>query len=620
MNDELLQYYQQELAYVRRDAQRFGEAHPTVAPRLRIDAEGSRDPYVERLIEAFAFLSARTRLRIDDALPAIGRGLMDVLAPHYQRPVPSMSIVQFRLPDSEAGVAQGRTVPRHATMDLEQGSRDVGRFRTTQEVRVLPVHVTGLQVTAGASAPEGTVGPDCPAALVLTLETLRCELPFSDLELDPFVLYVDGDASAANALFELLAGRLGDAVLQVDPTRGVRGDADRIRFEPVGFDDDESVLPHPRRSFRGFRILTEFFALPERFRFVALRGLDGAALATAGPVIRLVFPISRPPAILERLDDSDMLKPGCTPIVNLFECSCEPFRSKGTSAQERVIANPRNDDWEVYSVDAVSVASGGVERQIPPIYGTSSFSRSGAQLYWHADRVQVPGTGAGASAWREETELTFVDPEAVPASPSREDVTVNVTCVNRGLYESIRSGMGRTTLRLSDAGTLAPPTMLLEPTPLRRVPSGRHPDAARGIVWRLVSHLALGRLSMVEGPQGGDGAEELRSLLYLYDYAMTPAGRNRIDGIRAVSRRHRTARVGAMDQASVARGTETTIRFDPEKFSDNSLYLFATVLERVLALSCAVNSFSCIVVRTTEHGTEEPFATWIPRAGDQPLL
>jgi type VI secretion system protein ImpG len=51
---DLLHYYVQELAYLRRAGVSFAQRYPKVASRLELSENESPDPHVERLIEAFA--------------------------------------------------------------------------------------------------------------------------------------------------------------------------------------------------------------------------------------------------------------------------------------------------------------------------------------------------------------------------------------------------------------------------------------------------------------------------------------------------------------------------------------------------------------------------------------
>ncbi|MFW5828820.1 MAG: type VI secretion system baseplate subunit TssF, partial [Planctomycetota bacterium] len=86
-------YFQDELHYLRELGRDFSRHHPELAPFL---AESSSDPSVERMLEGFAFLTSKLREKIDDELPEVSEALLQVLAPHFVRPIPSLTIMQCR--------------------------------------------------------------------------------------------------------------------------------------------------------------------------------------------------------------------------------------------------------------------------------------------------------------------------------------------------------------------------------------------------------------------------------------------------------------------------------------------------------------------------------------------
>src|SRR6516165_8037003 len=112
MSDELLPHYNRELSYVRRLGAEFAKAHPKIAGRLRPGPDASEDPHVERLIQAFAYLNARTRAKLEDDFPELTDALLGVLYPHYQLPVPSMAVVQLELDRGQNELTTGYRVAR----------------------------------------------------------------------------------------------------------------------------------------------------------------------------------------------------------------------------------------------------------------------------------------------------------------------------------------------------------------------------------------------------------------------------------------------------------------------------------------------------------------------------
>src|SRR5512135_1604429 len=139
MSDELLPYYNRELSYIRRLAAQFAEAHPKIAGRLRLGPDASDDPHVERLIEAFAYLTARVRHKLDDDFPELTEALLGVLYPHYQAPLPSMAIVQLQLDPRQTELTVGHVVPRHSPLETEPIQGEPCRFRTCYPVTLWPI-------------------------------------------------------------------------------------------------------------------------------------------------------------------------------------------------------------------------------------------------------------------------------------------------------------------------------------------------------------------------------------------------------------------------------------------------------------------------------------------------
>ena len=85
-------YYQQQLQNLRELTREFSKVHPAIAPML---SGTTSDPDVERLLEGVAFLTGLLHRKLDDEFPEIIHGLMDIIFPHYLRPIPSTSIVMF---------------------------------------------------------------------------------------------------------------------------------------------------------------------------------------------------------------------------------------------------------------------------------------------------------------------------------------------------------------------------------------------------------------------------------------------------------------------------------------------------------------------------------------------
>ncbi|RPJ11367.1 MAG: type VI secretion system baseplate subunit TssF, partial [Deltaproteobacteria bacterium] len=95
MDDDILNYYERELTFIRELGVEFAKKYPKIAGRLLLEPDKCEDPHTERLIEAFAFISGRIHKKIDDDFPELTEALLNVLYPHYINPIPPVSIVRF---------------------------------------------------------------------------------------------------------------------------------------------------------------------------------------------------------------------------------------------------------------------------------------------------------------------------------------------------------------------------------------------------------------------------------------------------------------------------------------------------------------------------------------------
>ncbi len=612
MGNELLPFYNRELSYIRRLAAQFAEAHPKIAARLRLGADVSEDPHVERLIEAFAYLTARIRYKLDDEFPELTESLLGVLYPHYQAPIPSMTVVQFGLDSGQNEVTEGHIIPRHTLLETEPIQGEPCRFRTAYPVTLFPI-----EVKAAALARPPVRAPDSPwtkkAASVLRL-SLACRaktVRFADLNLGALRFFLKGQAQHVFRMYELLFNHAQGVALanMVNEAAPVVLPADRLR--QVGFERDEGLLDYPARSFLGYRLLSEFFAFPQKFLFFDLAGLDRQALARIGNTLEIFIYFDQADPDVEQNLDAEMFCLGCSPLVNLFSKRAEPIALTQTQFEYRVVPDARRPlAHEVYSVDRVTAISPeGVQQEYRPFFSIKhALDARSAASFWHTSRRPAEPT-EGPVDNGTEVFLSLVDLGFNPSAPADWTLSVETTCLNRDLAHRLPFGGGQPHLQFTEGGALVSDiTCLMPPTRTLR------PALKRGALWRLISHLSLSHLSLVEG---GEQADALREILKLYDYADSPETRAIIDGVLAVKSRRITSRVGKDLASGFCRGLEVTVQLDEEKFIGSGLLVFGSVLERFLALYCSINSFTRLVALT--KGKEGVYRRWAPRAGEKLL-
>jgi type VI secretion system protein ImpG len=584
LQDDLLEYYRRELAYLRVQAGDFAARYPKVAQRLDLSDAESPDPHTERLIESVAFLTARIHRDLDRQFPAVATSLLENLCPSLTQPVAAMTVVQMTLDPSEGKVTAGLRVPRGTALTTTAGTGQTCRMRTAWDLTLWPLRVAGVRL-------------EDPRTLRVDL---RCDegLQANELELDVLRLHLGGDLLTTMPLHELLVTGLEQVQVQADDGTCVRLAADSLA--EVGFDEGQEVLTQPAHAHPAYGLLQEYFAFPRKFQFFDVRGLRGCLGAGKGFALRLVF--NRSARVLSLLSPEHFVL-GCVPAVNLFEQTSEPVVIDHRQHEYLLIPDLQRDAvTEVHSVQAVIASDPQADRpnEIPSVYAEPALQGAeGADLFWTLRReTSLRRDIAGTDVF-----IGFVDRRDARAVPETPVVYARLLCTNRRLAEQLAPGTRFFGQGVSTA------------TRIRAVyaPSApRDPALGSQALWAMVSLLRLNHRSLVDGT---DGVHTLRQMLMLFagDSARDQA---QVRGIRALHADLATARMGGAPWGGYCRGTDITLDIEPEAFVGNSPLVLASVLSRFFALYTTANSF----VRLTLRQGGETVKRWPAMSGRQCLI
>src|SRR5271165_218590 len=613
MRDDLLLYYERELDYIRKMAVQFAEKHPKVASRLVLEPTKCEDPHVERLLEAFAFLAARVHLKIDDEFPEISEALLTVIYPQLVRPTPSMSIVEFQLDPEKGKLTSGQPIERNAVLQ----SRPVGgvpcTFRTCYDTMLWPVTVTAAEWKPPSRLQPAVKASDSSGAVRVQV---RCapDVSFRDLKIDRLRFYLDGESGFINTLYELLFSRL-NRILVRDPTPGSRVPPVTLpasALRAVGFADDEGMAPYSHRSFVGHHLLMEYFSFPEKFCFIDMTGLSAVWASGPEKEVEFIFLISdvegedrRQRLELELTKKTFRL--GCSPVVNLFTQVAEPIQLNQRRYEYPIVPDVRRPyATEVYSVDEVACINTDNQQTTTyeSFYSLRHSARSGKQqCFWLARRrASIRPNDEGTDIF-----LSLIDLSMQPVNPEGNILSIRTTCTNRDLPSRLPFGNDEGDFELEGASSIKSIVALRKPTRTTR------PSLGKAALWRLISHLSLNYLSLVQ-----EGTEALKQILRLYDIGQSAYSQNVIDSVLRVKSSPHFARVSSENGIAFARGTRVELQLDEGQFVGGGVFLFASVLERFLGLSASLNSFTQLVVTTPQR--KENLHEWLPRAGRKILI
>ena len=605
MSDDLLAYYDRELTAIHRLAHEFAEAHPKIAGRLRLSPGGVDDPHVERLLDGVAFLAARVHHRLDDEFPELTDALLGLLYPHYLAPVPSCIVTQL---DCMPDLQTPDTLPVGTEFDTEPVRGEALRYRTTAPVTLWPIEVESIRLTGlPIVAPANPAAAGAVAALRITLKCMTPGVTFKHLGVDRLRFFLKGPMNQTLPLYELLGGHVLSVAYADSATDPSPVILPATSVQPRGFDDDEALLPWSARGFAGFRLLTEYFAFPEKFLFIEFSGIEAKSRASGGGRMEIFVYLDRTVNELERTVGPQSLALGCVPLVNLFRRHSDPIALTHTDTEYRIVPDARLPHFaEVWSVERVrETLPDGSSRPWRPFHRLTEADPDPAAPggFYHVTRRMaspgVPGT---------EVFISPHDPDFDPAASGGVTLSINTLCLNRDLPTDLPSGPGRPVLRLVEgAASVAGITAVTAPTGTVRPPLREHG------FWRLISHLSLGHLSVT----GGAGAADaLKEVLRLYAFRDTPETTMAIEALLSVTSHPGTARApGRM--GAFCRGLDVTLEFEPRSWQTGGLFLLASVLERFLALHATINSFTR--TRAVLRGRPGNAGTWAARSGTRVL-
>jgi type VI secretion system protein ImpG len=612
MISELLPYYERELLFIRKMASEFGQRYPERAAALKLTRNGCDDPHVERLIEAFALIAGRIQRKIDDEFPEITQALIDLLYPHFLRPVPSMAIVQFEVDPEQSKISTGHIVPRGAIAYAEPIAGVQCRFRTTYPTRLWPIGVAGASFGRAANMSAGVDAVDAQYAVRIELQSLGAA-KLSALAMRDLRFRIGGDSQAAHWIYELLFNNVKRVLLRYTDKAGKKRSTvlPRHSILDVGFSREEALLPYSETSFQGYRMLQEYFCFPQKFLFFDLTNLDQVPSEHLHDRLEIIILLSEfqrneRATLLESAVGIDTFQLGCVPVVNLFEHCAEPIRVSHAKTEYPIIPDVHAPmGTEVYSVDRVlSLAPNAEEPKVyRPFYSFRHDEDETQQdAFWYATRRPSERKGdTGTDVY-----LSLVDRNFKLSKPAVDSITAYVTCTNRDAPGrlSMNGTWGEFDL---ESGAIVRARSLYGPTKTIR------PPLRSGLQWRLISHLSLNHLSLVEG-----GVDALRELLRLYDTGATPSVARQIAGITSISSGRKMARLDSEYGFIFCQGVAIDAELDEEQFAGSGPFLLASILERFFGLYCAVNSFTQLRVTTRQR--KGVVWEWPLRTGEQVVV
>ncbi len=620
----MLDYYNRELAYVREQGAEFADQFPKVAARLGMRGIEVADPYVERLLEGFAFMSARVQLKMDAEFPRFSQRLLELVYPGYLAPTPAMGVLRFEPSKSQGGSPDGHLLPKHARLRarLPANEQTACEFRTAHDLVIWPLRLLEARLTG--APPDLPIagfrwGAPVRGALRLVFETTG-QLEVNAIKVDSLPLFLAGTPEAASKLQELIHTQCLGMLVHAGglPIRElVPYTADAVICE--GFDSAQGMLPSPSSAFEGHRLLHEYFAFPERFRFFSINGLQRCLPRLAGTRFEVVLLLKSGNVGLESVTDANNFLMHCAPVVNLFTRSSDRIPVASTRFEHHAVMDRgRPLDFEIHSITRVTGHQNDSDREIAfqPFYAAADTDRRGAGAYFSMRREQRllsekarrngPRTGYIGS----ECFISLVDVNEAPYPSDLRQITVEALCTNRDLSLLTPLGNSGSDLTLLSSAPVDEIRFVAGPT--RPTPA----LAEREITWRLISHLSLNYLTLTDLSEQ-QGASAMRELLGLYARLGAQGADAQIGAIQKLSVKSINRRVPGRGPIVFGRGVSLDLMLDEIPLAGVSPWMMGAVLEQFFARHVGLNSFTEFVLQSAQRGM---IAQWQPRIGRRPCV
>lgn len=614
MEKKFLELYNQELAHLRGVAKEFADEFPKIASRLQISDFDCEDPYVERLLEGFAFLTARIQKKYQDSFPRFTESILNTVFPISWTPIPSMAILELTPDASQDPLKNGVLIPRHtpfATPSLTENQTPC-EFISATDVTLWPIEIVDFQYKTkelGGFTPPKNM--EVNAGLYIKLQNVLKQ-PFSDLNLDSIPFFVNTTDEIATSLLEhLFADNSGILIKTSDDANGVTF-LPPENIKPKGYDSEDSLLPNVERRFKGYRLFLEYFVFPARFKFFELNNLNKAIKNAASDTIEILIPLTKRQINFNKTLEINNLKLFCVPVSNIFRKRADRIFFNNSYEYHVIPERTRPRDYEVYSIEKVN----GFDEDNNELFDVKNFYHTTDRnvnkinnffSVHRRERLISSTKNQRTSYVGSEVFLSFSGPDFDEYSDKIRQISLEVLCTNRDLPLLVDPSNN---LSYSGIAGLKEVNFIVHPT----VPHA--PPAMNDNAWVALTHLKLGYTTLFDD-NTENPAEVVKKIIKLYCPPKTEFGIQQIEGITSVKTENITRRMAGKGSVYFAQGLQFTITFDENAFAGMGCFIFAYIFKEFVTHYVTINSFAEVVINTVQRGE---IIRWKPSRGIKSVI
>lgn len=606
--DSLLPYYEHELSLFNKQSKAFAKKYPKIASRLLMGHDTVDDPHIERLIQAFALINARTNKKLDDSYADFTESLLEVVYPDYLKPFPSVSIAQFNLGVQANAMSEAIHIAKASTFSTQKTNGIPCQFQSTTAVTLLPLKIDNVSFETSQEVYDHQHGL-LNGCISIKFKATNPSFDYQALLEHSIELYIDEDASQGTSLWDTLWCDVKQTHIHGQQVHKFNGSP----FNITGFDPEQQMLPKHRVSNLAPALLKEYFYFPDKFNFLRLnlaQSCPTLKVASSEFEIRGYFKFDKKNSIrlknFQQLSASS-IKLFCTPVVNLFKSAAKPIQVNHRSIYYDLVPDTRAlSQHEIYDVTQVveskQLNNRLLQQEYYPFYALNHYEQQDEGRYYHIKRDKDMAEFKQGF----EYQIMFVEKNRVN-NAGTTSMSTSLLCTNRDLPAQLVFGQSRGDLFSECSSGFSSLSLLRQPTRTARF---EYTGEER---WRLISLMSLNFLSLA-----AQDAQLMKEYLSLYDITRTAANKQLIEGIVSVTTSVEARRIQRLPQPGFVRGTVITIYINQNSFASVSIRQFAHLLAHVFGYHSSLNSF--VEVAISDATTKEEIFRCQPRSGLSPLM
>lgn len=609
MKDSLLKYYQEELAYLREQGQAFAKSYPKIGSRLRLGSGVTEDPFVGRLLESFAFLTARVQHKIDAQKSTITQSLLNVLYPNFLSPIPSLSTIQLT-PDIK--LDEVVSVDKNKTLVAQTVDGKECQFMTCYQVDVLPLTISQTKYRRNIN--NGMINSNAKSKSVLSfkLDVFDNVQDIKSLNLEALQIYLNLPKQNAFLLQGNIFSHVTEIQIQALDKPELSIDYPKNEISWVGFDEAESLLPSKSSCDNSFRLLTELFIYSKKFLYLNFNHLIDYIPAQSSKGINIKIFFDNYDDELETAINESSLLLGCTPIVNLFNAQSIPINLDHRNSDYHIVpdANYEVTEVEVYQVDKLNIVTDEANLVCRPFFGYKYFDDVEVNcLEWYHHRKTCEEVGVHYAPGTESF-INVGGENYVSILTDKTTLTADLLCTNRDMATQLPFGGDNPKFILKDdnLNEMLAIKCLAEVTP----PIYRSQKHIHDV--DLIALVTLGQVILTDDKETKDHIKSILSLCFFdKDIESNTLDKGILDiQVKSLVRRHPTnLKIG------FCHGVSVTLQIDQQYFPENNEMLFSKVLHQYLSRISSINSFVELVLKN-KH--KEEICKWSAMTGQNHSL